>query len=75
MSRHDVSSHAGIMDLAALADEREKVMANLVSIDKHFVRKKIPQTTVRITPEGRAAVQNYWKNLDRIRSSIESLKD
>lgn len=49
--------------------------ANLVSIDKHFVRKKIPQTTVRITPEGRAALDRYWRNLDNIRSAIESLKN
>lgn len=49
--------------------------ANLISINKHFIRKKIPQTTVQITMEGRAAVENYWKQLDRIRSAIEKLKD
>lgn len=49
--------------------------ANLVSIDKHFVRKKIPQTTVRITAEGRAAVENYWKRLDRIRSAMGTLNN
>jgi len=32
-SRHDVSSHDGVLDLATLTDEREKVMANLVSIE------------------------------------------
>lgn len=49
--------------------------ADLISINKHFIRKKIPQTTVRITAKGRAAVENYWKQLDRIRSAIERSKD
>ncbi|MFD1394922.1 transcriptional regulator [Kroppenstedtia eburnea] len=44
--------------------------ANLVAIDKHFVRKKIPQTTIRITEEGRAAVKNHWKHLESIRRAI-----
>ncbi|MGI6127665.1 MAG: transcriptional regulator [Planifilum sp.] len=48
--------------------------AHLISINKHFVRKKIPQTTVQITPEGRAAVENYWRQLDRIRSAIDRAK-
>ncbi|GGA34947.1 hypothetical protein GCM10007416_04850 [Kroppenstedtia guangzhouensis] len=52
--------------------------ANLVAIDKYFVRKKIPQTTIRITEEGRAAVQNHWKHLESIHRTIRqqgALKD
>ncbi|GGE12182.1 transcriptional regulator [Marinithermofilum abyssi] len=45
--------------------------AGLVVIDKHFVRKKIPQTTIRITSEGRAAVQKHWEHLERIQSEIQ----
>lgn len=44
--------------------------AGYVVIDKHFVRKKIPQTTIRITSEGRSAVQNHWKRLETIREAI-----
>ncbi|SFS60848.1 transcriptional regulator [Marininema halotolerans] len=43
----------------------------LVAIDKHFLRKKIPQTTIRITSEGRAAVENHWKQLDSIYATIQ----
>jgi len=32
-SRHDAASHNGVVELAALADERDKVMASLVSIE------------------------------------------
>jgi DNA-binding transcriptional ArsR family regulator len=41
--------------------------AGLLIIEKQFVRKKIPHTTIRITREGRAAISNYWNHLDRIR--------
>lgn len=44
--------------------------ANLVAIDKHFVRKKVPQTTIRITEEGRAAVENHWKHLKAIHQAV-----
>ncbi|SMO56978.1 transcriptional regulator [Melghirimyces algeriensis] len=44
--------------------------ANLIVIDKHFVRKKIPQTTIRITSEGKAAVDQHWKQLLSIHQSI-----
>ena len=32
-SRHDAASHAGVIELAAVADERDTVMAGLVSIE------------------------------------------
>lgn len=41
--------------------------AGYVQIDKTFVRKKIPHTTIRITSEGKAAIEQYWRQLDRIR--------
>jgi DNA-binding transcriptional ArsR family regulator len=41
--------------------------AGYVQIDKAFVRKKIPHTTIRITPTGRTAILRYWEQLDRIR--------
>ncbi|SDX17042.1 transcriptional regulator, ArsR family [Marininema mesophilum] len=43
----------------------------LVVIDKHFLRKKIPQTTVRITADGRAAVERHWKQLQSIYQTIQ----
>ncbi|MDA8353193.1 MAG: transcriptional regulator [Firmicutes bacterium] len=45
--------------------------AELIVIDKHFIRKKIPQTTVRITDEGRAAVDRHWKQLASIHRAIQ----
>ncbi|OYD09954.1 transcriptional regulator [Paludifilum halophilum] len=42
----------------------------LIAIDKHFVRKKIPQTTIRITSEGKAAVENHWNRLEAIHEAI-----
>ncbi|PTM58874.1 transcriptional regulator [Desmospora activa] len=44
--------------------------AGLVAVDKHFVRQKIPQTTIRITSEGRAAVENHWKRLRAIQEKV-----
>ncbi|WP_241154281.1 transcriptional regulator [Staphylospora marina] len=41
--------------------------AGYIQIDKMFVRKKIPHTTVRITSEGKAAIREYWEQIDRIR--------
>jgi hypothetical protein len=36
-SRHDAASHAGVLEIAALADERENVIAALVEIE-HTLR-------------------------------------
>jgi len=41
--------------------------AGYVTIDKRFIRQKIPHTTIRITREGKAAIANYWKKMDQIR--------
>lgn len=59
LTKGNLSSH-----LAKLED------AGLVAIDKHFVRRKIPQTTIRITAEGRAAVERHWKQLAAIHEKI-----
>lgn len=45
--------------------------AGYVSIDKHFVRQKIPHTTIRITREGRAAISKYWQKIDGIRQKTK----
>lgn len=41
--------------------------AGYLQIDKQFVRKKIPHTTIRISREGKTAIAKYWEQLDRIR--------
>ncbi|SFW98275.1 DNA-binding transcriptional regulator, ArsR family [Thermoactinomyces sp. DSM 45891] len=41
--------------------------ANYVLIGKSFLRKKIPQTTIQITPTGSHALTEYWKQIDHIR--------
>jgi len=42
--------------------------AGLVQIDKHFVGK-VPQTTARLTDEGRTAIAQYWQHVDRLREA------
>ena len=51
-SRHDARSHEGVVDLAVLADEREKVMASLVSIE-HTLKPLRAQLA-----DARASLQN-----------------
>lgn len=41
--------------------------AGYVVIEKSYIRRKIPQTTIRITREGITALQKYWQQIDRIR--------
>jgi DNA-binding transcriptional ArsR family regulator len=45
--------------------------AGYLQIDKNFVRKKIPHTSIHITREGRAAIAAYWKHWDHIRVIIQ----
>lgn len=40
--------------------------AGYIQIEKQFVRKKIPHTTVRITHEGKIAMELYWKHLSSV---------
>lgn len=41
--------------------------AEYIIIEKSYIRRKIPQTTIRITSEGTAALERYWQQMDRIR--------
>ncbi len=41
--------------------------AGYLVIDKKFVRKKIPHTTIQITPAGQTAIEQHWDQLERIR--------
>jgi DNA-binding MarR family transcriptional regulator len=45
--------------------------AGLVTLTKAFARK-YPQTTVRITDEGRRAVGDHWKRLDALKQEVQS---
>ena len=51
-SRHDATSHAGVIELAALADEREKVMASLVSIEHTLKPLRAQLVDARATLQG-----------------------
>jgi DNA-binding transcriptional ArsR family regulator len=42
--------------------------AGLVEIEKRFVEKKT-QTLVRLSSEGRSAVESYWKEMEELRES------
>ena len=42
--------------------------AKLVQIDKHFVGKT-PRTNVRLTAAGREAIEQYWQQLDELRTA------
>ncbi|HNT75952.1 MAG TPA: transcriptional regulator [Anaerolineae bacterium] len=39
--------------------------AGLIAIEKQFVGKK-PNTLVRLTPEGRTAIDQHWQQLERL---------
>jgi DNA-binding transcriptional ArsR family regulator len=45
--------------------------ADLVRIDKSFVRKK-PHTRVALTPVGRQRVAHHWEQLERLRRLSEN---
>lgn len=42
--------------------------AGLVETEKRFVNKKT-QTLVRLTDEGRGAIESYWKEMEELRKS------
>jgi DNA-binding transcriptional ArsR family regulator len=42
--------------------------AGLVEIEKRFVEKKT-QTLVRLSEEGRPAIESYWKEMEKLRKS------
>ncbi|SEN31987.1 transcriptional regulator [Lihuaxuella thermophila] len=45
--------------------------AGYIQIDKQFIRKKIPHTTIRITREGKTAIAKYWEQMDQIREATK----
>ena len=55
LSKGNLSSHLGKLE-----------QGGLVEITKKFVGKK-PQTSVALTPGGRAAITRYWQQLDQLR--------
>lgn len=52
-------------NLSSHMDKLEK--AGYVEVNKSF-NGKIPHTEFRITPEGKQALEKYWRDLDRIRN-------
>lgn len=51
-------------NLSSHMDKLEK--AGYVTVQKSF-NGKVPHTDFRITPEGRSALEQYWRELDEIR--------
>ncbi|MGI8913729.1 MAG: transcriptional regulator [Chloroflexota bacterium] len=45
--------------------------AGLVRIDKEF-RGKIPVTLVALTAEGRAGIEQHWRQLERLRRDVQA---
>lgn len=47
--------------------------AKYILIEKQFIRKKIPHTTLRITYIGEVALEKYWYQIDKIQEFIRGL--
>lgn len=47
--------------------------AGLVEVEKRFVGKR-PNTLLRITPQGHAAISRHWQQLDSLRSNLQGLR-
>src|SRR3954469_13813607 len=62
LTKGNLSSH-----LSKLAE------AGLVEIEKRF-EGKTPVTYARMTLEGKDALEEYWKSVDKVRAGIEQLK-
>jgi hypothetical protein len=56
-SRHDAASHEGVIELAALADERDKIMAALVAIEHTLKPLRVQLAEARTTLHDDAAFQ------------------
>ena len=52
-------------NLSSHIDRMEK--GGYVKVEKSF-NGRVPHTEFQITPQGREALENYWKELDRIRN-------
>ena len=61
LTKGNLSSH-----LAKLED------AELVTIEKRFIRKK-PNTSVALTPPGRERIARHWEQLERLRGLASTL--
>jgi DNA-binding transcriptional ArsR family regulator len=59
LSKGNLSSHLAKLE-----------QGGLVQIDKHFVGKT-PSTAVRLTDPGRAALEQHWQQLERLRSAAQ----
>ena len=57
LSKGNLSGHLGKLEAAGL-----------VQIAKHFVGK-MPRTSVRLTLEGRRAIERYWQQVDDLRTA------
>lgn len=62
LSKGNLSSH-----LAKLEE------AGLVEITKEFVGH-IPQTLLALTPQGRAEIEGYWRQLEALRKAVKKWK-
>lgn len=45
--------------------------AGLVSVEKQFVGRR-PNTMVELTPQGRAAVEKHWQQLEALRKGAQA---
>jgi DNA-binding MarR family transcriptional regulator len=57
LTKGNLSSHLTKLEHAAL-----------VEIEKRFLGK-VPQTTVRITPAGKRAIERHWQRLETLRKA------
>jgi DNA-binding transcriptional ArsR family regulator len=62
LTKGNLSSH-----LSKLADAR------LVEIEKKF-EGKMPVTYARLTLEGKDALKEYWRSVDKVRAGMKQLK-
>lgn len=60
LSKGNLSNH-----LAKLQD------GALIDVDKGF-RGRVPNTTLRLTPKGRAAIERHWKRLEDLRAAADA---
>lgn len=62
LSKGNLSSHLSKLEAGGL-----------IVITKQFIGKK-PNTLVSLTPEGRAAVEKHWEELDKLRKDAGTWK-
>jgi DNA-binding transcriptional ArsR family regulator len=47
--------------------------AKLIEIEKKIVKKR-PNTTLKLTPFGKKAIDDYWKQIEKLREQSQSWK-